>query len=77
MFIKKVLSFVDIDVKTSKDCCKFWKWGCWATFDAIAEQLIENVPIEFIRVNHIPDSSFQNGIPNPIISENHPATAIL
>ena len=76
-YIKKVLSFVDIDVlKPQKIVVNSGNGAAGPTFDAIAEQLIEkNVPIEFIRVNHIPDSSFPNGIPNPIISENHPAPA--
>jgi phosphomannomutase len=32
------------------------------------------VPIEFIKVNHEPDSSFPNGIPNPMLLENREAT---
>lgn len=45
-------------------------------FDAIAERLEAlGVPFAFTRVNHIPDSSFPNGIPNPLLSENQPQTA--
>jgi phosphomannomutase len=38
-----------------------------------------NVPIEFIKVHHEPDSSFPNGIPNPLLIENraHTSEAIL
>ena len=32
-------------------------------------------PLEFIRVHHTPDTTFPNGIPNPLLPENHPATA--
>ena len=32
-------------------------------------------PLEFIRVHHTPDATFPNGIPNPLLPENHPATA--
>jgi phosphomannomutase len=32
-------------------------------------------PLEFIRVHHAPDATFPNGIPNPLLSENHSATA--
>jgi phosphomannomutase len=31
--------------------------------------------LEFIRVHHTPDATFPNGIPNPLLPENHPATA--
>lgn len=33
------------------------------------------VPIEFIKVNHQPDGSFPNGIPNPLLPENRSATS--
>jgi phosphomannomutase len=34
-----------------------------------------NVPIEFIKVHHEPDSSFPNGIPNPLLVENRAYTS--
>ena len=46
------------------------------TFDAIAEELARRgAPLTFIRQHHEVDSSFPNGIPNPILPENQPATA--
>ncbi len=33
------------------------------------------VPIEFIKVHHEADGTFPNGIPNPLLIENRPATA--
>ena len=46
------------------------------TFNAIATALGQNAPqIEFIRVQHQPDHTFPNGIPNPLLPENHAATA--
>ena len=46
----------------------------------VIDDLIEifkknDVPFEFVKVNHEPDSSFPNGIPNPIIKENQSATS--
>ncbi|AVF37031.1 phosphomannomutase CpsG [Rahnella sikkimica] len=35
----------------------------------------QNVPVEFIKVNHNPDGNFPNGIPNPLLPENRAATA--
>lgn len=34
-----------------------------------------SIPIEFIKVHHQPDGTFPNGIPNPLLIENRPATA--
>lgn len=46
------------------------------TFDAIAAELQRRgAPLRFIRINHDPDSSFPNGIPNPLLPENQPLTA--
>ena len=46
------------------------------TFDAIAGRLDAlGAPLEFIRVHHKPDASFPNGIPNPLLPQNHAATA--
>ena len=33
-----------------------------------------NIPVEFIKVHHQPDSSFPNGIPNPLLPENRSDT---
>jgi phosphomannomutase/phosphoglucomutase len=41
----------------------------------IVDLLDNHLPFEFIRVNHEPDGSFPNGIPNPLLPENRSATA--
>ena len=46
------------------------------TFDAIASRLAAmGAPLRFTRMHHDPDPSFPNGIPNPLLAENQPATA--
>ncbi|MEL6914368.1 MAG: phosphomannomutase [Pseudomonadota bacterium] len=46
------------------------------TFDAIVEALTaRGAALEVIRVHHAPDAAFPNGIPNPLLPENHAATA--
>jgi phosphomannomutase len=46
------------------------------TFDAIAAALsAAGAPLRFRRMHHDPDPAFPNGIPNPMLSENRPATA--
>ena len=41
----------------------------------VIDLLEEHLPFEFIRVNHEPDGTFPNGIPNPLLPENRAATA--
>jgi phosphomannomutase / phosphoglucomutase len=41
----------------------------------VVDQLAPHLPLEFIRINHEPDGSFPNGIPNPLLPENRGATA--
>ena len=44
--------------------------------DVLEEKFNElSVPIEFIKVHHQPDSSFPNGIPNPLLPENRADTS--
>ncbi|WP_093966856.1 phosphomannomutase [Actibacterium lipolyticum] len=43
--------------------------------DAILERLTEEgAVLDIVRVNHTADGSFPNGIPNPLLPENRPAT---
>jgi phosphomannomutase/phosphoglucomutase len=41
----------------------------------IIDLLAGHLPFEFIRINHEPDGTFPNGIPNPLLPENRAATA--
>jgi len=46
------------------------------TVDALIDRLAaQGGPIEVIRVHHDPDSTFPNGIPNPLLPENQAPTA--
>ncbi|WP_299361093.1 phosphomannomutase [uncultured Paracoccus sp.] len=46
-------------------------------FDAIAAELARRgAALRFIRINHDPDPSFPHGIPNPLLPENQPMTAV-
>jgi phosphomannomutase len=39
----------------------------------IVDKLEPFLPFEFIKVHHEPDGSFPNGVPNPMLAENHRA----
>ena len=41
----------------------------------VIDQLEPHLPFELIKVNHEPDGTFPNGIPNPMLEENRAATA--
>lgn len=41
----------------------------------VIDQLAPHLPFEFVRIQHEPDGSFPNGIPNPLLPENRDATA--
>ncbi len=46
------------------------------TLDALAEGLASRgARLDLVRMHHDPDGSFPNGIPNPLLPENRPATA--
>jgi phosphomannomutase/phosphomannomutase/phosphoglucomutase len=40
----------------------------------IIDQLEPHLPFEFVKVNHEPDGTFPNGVPNPMLEENRAAT---
>ena len=40
----------------------------------VVDQLEPHLPFEFIKINHEPDGTFPNGVPNPMLEENRVAT---
>jgi phosphomannomutase/phosphomannomutase/phosphoglucomutase len=41
---------------------------------AVVDQLETHLPFEFIKLNHAPDGTFPNGVPNPMLEENRAST---
>jgi len=76
-YVERVLSFVNMDaLRPLRVVVNSGNGAAGPSFDAIAAELgRRGVPIEFIRVSHEPDHAFPNGIPNPLLLENHAATA--
>ena len=76
-YVDRVVSFVDVKaLRPLKIVANSGNGAAGPTFDAIAERLMElGAPLEFIRVHRVPDATFPNGIPNPLLPENHAATA--
>jgi phosphomannomutase len=40
----------------------------------IIDQLEPRLPFDFVKINHQPDGSFPNGVPNPMLEENRAST---
>ena len=76
-YVERVLSLVNVKaLRPLKIVVNSGNGAAGPTFDAIAWQLMElGAPLDFIRVHHTPDATFPNGIPNPLLPENHAATA--
>ena len=75
-YVQRVLSFLNhSNLKPLKIVVNSGNGAAGPTFDAIADELSRiGAPLEFIRVHHEPDHTFPNGIPNPLLPENHAAT---
>ena len=76
-YVTRVVGFCDTKkLKPLKIVVNSGNGAAGPTFDAIARRLnADDAPLEFIRVHHDPDHTFPNGIPNPLLPENHAATA--
>ena len=71
-YIQCLLSFIDCDLlRPLKIVVNPGNGGA----GLVVEQLGEHLPIEFIKVHFEADSSFPNGVPNPMIEENRVSTA--
>jgi phosphomannomutase/phosphomannomutase/phosphoglucomutase len=42
---------------------------------AIIDSLERSLPFEFVKLNHEPDGTFPNGVPNPLLPENREVTS--
>ena len=76
-YVDRVLGFVDVaTLAPLKIVINSGNGAAGPTVDALIHRLAaQGAPIEMIRLHHDPDSTFPNGIPNPLLPENHAATA--
>ena len=76
-YVARVTGFFAIEnLKRLKIVVNSGNGAAGPTFDAIEKDLtVRGAPLNFIRVHHVPDHTFPNGIPNPLLPENHAATA--
>ncbi|MFT6310327.1 MAG: phosphomannomutase [Porticoccus sp.] len=70
-YINHLLSYVDLTkLKPLKIVVNAGNGGAGAVIDAIEQYL----PFTFIKVHHMPDGNFPNGVPNPLLVENREST---
>lgn len=70
-YIKHLLGYVEIDqLKPFKIVVNAGNGAAGHVIDALEAHL----PFEFIKINHEPDATFPNGIPNPLVVENRAVT---
>lgn len=77
-YVQRVMSFSDITkLRPLKILVNPGHGAAGATFDAIAEKLQSaGSPLLFERIFHGPDSTFPQGIPNPLLRHNRQQTAV-
>ncbi|MDT8391550.1 MAG: phosphomannomutase [Lentisphaeria bacterium] len=71
-YVKKVLSFVDVAALKPLKILANPGNGCAGPF---VKKIAAFLPFEMVMIHDEPDASFPNGIPNPLLPENQPATA--
>jgi len=70
-YIQHLLTYVDVaQLKPLRLVVNAGNGAAGHVIDAIEKYL----PFEFIKINHEPDGTFPNGIPNPLLVENRAST---
>ncbi|MGY0634001.1 phosphomannomutase [Luteimonas sp. A478] len=71
-YVERLLGYVKgVSLKPLKIVTNAGNGGAGSVIDLLAPHL----PLEFIRIQHEPDGTFPNGIPNPLLPENRAATS--
>ncbi len=71
-YIRHLLSLIDMDLLQPMTLVVNGGNGCAGPVIDLLEQ---HLPFTFIRLNHEPDGTFPNGVPNPLLPEKREATA--
>lgn len=72
-YVQHLLSYVDVSqLKPLRLVVNAGNGAAGHVIDAIEKHL----PFEFIKINHEPDGTFPNGIPNPLLVENRASTTV-
>lgn len=67
-YLAHLLSYVDVKrLKPLKIVCNAGNGGA----GLVVDQLEPHLPFQFVKVFHEPDGTFPNGVPNPMLEQNH------
>jgi len=71
-YVKHLMSYIDIaKLKPMKVVVNAGNGSAGLIIDLLEKHL----PFEFVKINHEPDGTFPNGIPNPLLPDNRETTA--
>jgi len=75
-YVEHLMGYIDVpNLKPMRVVVNAGNGAAGPTLDAIEAALKERgAPIELIKINHEPDGTFPNGIPNPLLHEQQPVT---
>ena len=75
-YIEHLLSYVDpVSFTPMRLVVNAGNGAAGPVIDALEKAFAEqHIPIELVKINHEPDGTFPNGIPNPILTENRGVT---
>ncbi|MCC7072125.1 MAG: phosphomannomutase [Deltaproteobacteria bacterium] len=71
-YVEHLLSYVDAKALTPLTVVANAGNGCAGL---VVDRLAPHLPLRFVKVHNEPDGRFPHGVPNPILVENHAATA--
>lgn len=72
LYIEHLLSYVDIETFKPMRIVANAGNGCAGP---VIDLLEEMLPFSFVKLNHSPDGTFPNGVPNPLLPEKRESTA--
>lgn len=75
-YVNHLLTYIDVKrLKPLKLVVNAGNGAAGHVIDALEENFTLNqVPVSFVKVHHVPDPTFPNGIPNPLLVENRAVT---
>jgi phosphomannomutase len=71
-YIAHLLTYVDVKALSPFKLVANAGNGCAGL---VIDRIEKSLPLSFVKVQNEPDGTFPNGVPNPILVENHAATA--
>ncbi|KER02532.1 phosphomannomutase/phosphoglucomutase [Photorhabdus temperata] len=76
-YIDHLMSYITLrNIKPMRLVVNSGNGAAGHVIDEIEKRFREfSIPVEFIKIQHIPDGNFPNGIPNPLLVENRKVTS--